>query len=530
MKKIITRKTLFKKALPATFIIVVLGFGLFIYNDNKDLSNFKPYYIRSYITLMSSEMKNLKYNQNNMASVSGAFTAGVATSSSSEQHSQNKSESVPVLTYHGIVSSDDDTMNVPIEKFQEQMETLKKAGWHTVSIYDFYDFIRGKKELPEKSFLLTFDDGRKDSYYPVDPILRAYDYHAVMYVIISRLTEGPFHLSVSELDKMDKSGRWDLQSHGKNDHDFFLIGPNNEKGHFLSNKLWLKDGNRLETLDEYRLRISGDLEESKKWLEDRYKKPVVSFAYPFGDYGQDSINLTEAATPIIDMVAKSFYPISFFQTWEGKGFAFNYPDPTAFMMKRISVKPDWSGLKLLSVLEKGSSKHLPYKEAFLENSGWIKTWGQISQDRDAIITGSIISTDGSAAFLDGTYLWRNYAFRANVYLNNGQIFSLMARYKDDDNYVACSFSAESIRIEQVVNSERKILSELMGNFIFANKNRDVGIGVNGSTVNCYLNNVIAMRGSNLDQVLSHGGIGFKTWGLQKGNSELVVRGVSVDSI
>jgi len=39
------------------------------------------------------------------------------------------------------------------------------------------------KELPEKSFLLAFDDGVKSSYYNTDTLLRALDYNAVMYII-----------------------------------------------------------------------------------------------------------------------------------------------------------------------------------------------------------------------------------------------------------------------------------------------------------------------------------------------------------
>ena len=130
------------------------------------------------------------------------------------------------------------------------MFALKKAGWQTINMEDFYAFMQGEKQVPDKSFLLTFDDGRKDSYYPVDPILDALDYNAVMFVITKFSLEekgGNYYLSDKELKRMYLSGRWEIQSHGKDDHDFYKINANGNEGHFLSNKLWLDNENRLET-------------------------------------------------------------------------------------------------------------------------------------------------------------------------------------------------------------------------------------------------------------------------------------------
>ena len=106
----------------------------------------------------------------------------------------------------------------------------------------------------------------------------------------------------------------------------------------------------------------------------------------------------------------------------------------------------------------------------------------------------------------------------------------MARYQDGKNYMMCSFSDKSISAEQVLNGERKVLSELKGDFILIGKDRKTGIGVYGNTVNCYLDDKIAMKGYNSSQSLDRGGIGFKTWDPQVNNSELIVRNISVEEI
>ena len=149
---------------------------------------------------------------------------------------------------------------------------------------------------------------------------------------------------------------------------------------------------------------------------------------------------------------------------------------------------------------------------------------------DSMTIGASTSTTGSAVFLDGTYLWKDYSLKSSVDLTSGQSFSLTARYKDSENYVSCLFSNKSIRIDQVVNGEEKVLSELSGNFVFLGKNREVGIGIYGDTANCYLDDKIVIKGYNLDKALDHGGIEFKTWDPQVNNSELVVRSISVEGI
>ncbi|MFA6383500.1 MAG: hypothetical protein WCX17_03685, partial [Parcubacteria group bacterium] len=119
-------------------------------------------------------------------------------------------KSLPILLYHGVIEDSNwklDDVNMSLADFREQMFALKKDGYQTVTLEDYWAFMNGKKTLPVKSFMLTFDDGRSDSYYPVDPILKVLNYTAVMNVITGR-SLGPnneksnFHLSQIELEKM----------------------------------------------------------------------------------------------------------------------------------------------------------------------------------------------------------------------------------------------------------------------------------------------------------------------------------------
>ena len=282
-------------------------------------------------------------------------------------------------------------------------------------------------------------------------------------------------------------------------------------------------------------------------MEKEFGAKVISFAYPFGDFGQNSINFPEAKFAILDTI-KSIYPMSFYEVW-GDNLKTNYPQPNAehLFIKRINVESEWKAENLLSVLENGAEnqdnhydlltilqnsreKILPYFDDFIKNKGWKKTWGNMNLEGGSLVIGAHSSTTGSMILLEGTYLWQDYVFNADVYLTKGQVFSLVARYKDEMNYAMCSFSDKSVKLEQVIDGERKILSEIKGDFVFAGKNRVVGVGVYGNTTNCYIDGKIAMKGYNLEQSLSQGGIGFKTWDMQTNNSELIIKEISVEEI
>jgi peptidoglycan/xylan/chitin deacetylase (PgdA/CDA1 family) len=60
-----------------------------------------------------------------------------------------------------------------VELFEKQILFLKK-NYNIIGMKEVYDFVNKKNSLPEKALLLTFDDGYKDHYQFVFPILKKY--------------------------------------------------------------------------------------------------------------------------------------------------------------------------------------------------------------------------------------------------------------------------------------------------------------------------------------------------------------------
>ena len=441
-------------------------------------------------------------------------------------------DSIPILLYHGIINTpgwQPDGVSTSLEEFSDQMFALKKHGYQTIKMEDYLDFIHAKKSLPKKSFLLTFDDGRKDSFYPVDPILKTLGFNAVMNVITSR-SLGPdseksvFHLSQMELQKMIESGRWQIESHGKDDHDEQIIGSNGEKGHFLSNKLWLADQQRLETVDEFKNRVYRDLFESKTSLEKSLGIKVLAFAYPFGDFGQIDANFPESRDIIIGL-ANLIYPLSFVQAGSSD-FPVNYAEDS-LMAKRISIGSGLNGEQLQKMLVNLESKPANYKDNFSEDNGWLRGWGTVNISNNRLNISDSQFEDSGLAFLGGSYLWKDYWVKARANISKGTAFAIGARYYDENNYVACDFADGHVTLSQRVNGTDLPDIEIIGdNNISRGRDVESGIFISGKQAGCYLDGKLIVEGT-IDDRLEHGGINFKIWNTGQKGSALSVKELEV---
>src|SRR4030043_886314 len=211
-------------------------------------------------------------------------------------------------------------------------------------------------------FFLMIRRPPRSTLFPYTTLFRSLGYNAVMFLITGRSlgknsAGDNFYLGKSELEEMTKSKRWEIQSHGDYDHDWMQIDPAGEKGHFMSNLLFLAHKNRNETVDEAKKRILADLENSKKKIEGELDQKVVSFAYPFNDFGQAGNNFSGAQDFIAQNISK-IYPLTFYQEELSEPIV-NFPDPDNFMIKRINVDSSFRTDNLLELLAENRAKLLP---------------------------------------------------------------------------------------------------------------------------------------------------------------------------
>ena len=447
--------------------------------------------------------------------------------------SEGNAKSIPVLLYHGIISEDSkstigspDGINIPLKEFEDHMFALKKAGYQTVNMEGFQAFMRGEKQLPEKSFLLTFDDGRKDSYYPVDPLLKALDYKAVIFIIAKYPSRASnFYLDEDELKEMIKTGRWEIEAHAFDGHEFVQISSEEKDGHFYSNKLWLENQGRYETEQEYTERVSNDLEKVKQTLENMVGKNITAFAFPFGDYGQYSKSFDKAQKILLEQV-KNRYQFAFYQLWTGGGHSQNYPSKGNFMVTRVDEQIGMTGTDLINILQRGDVKNLPHEFNSQNKGSWIRGWGILNKSNETLSLG----IHNSMTYLDGSYLWENYSF--NLFLkeyDDSTTLSLLARMQDPSNELSCDFSDGLIKIS--VEKERKWSTlAVLKDYVIPSQNVALGIKVKGDKAYCLVNGQSVLNASLPSDYSGNGGIGIKTWNPSTNTKQINIDWINVAAL
>jgi biofilm PGA synthesis lipoprotein PgaB len=220
---------------------------------------------------------------------------------------------IPVLLYHGLGPESDFSnkadagYRVGVDAFAKQMTLMKHAGYKTISLQAFIDFVHGKPvELPPRPVLLTFDDARADSWTGGDGILRELGFHAVMFVDVGRVqARDPEYLTWTELQTAEDSGRWNLQLHSGKGHELIRYGPGPDD--FGASYAYEKQG---ESFDGWRQRTRSDIEWGQRILADHVGayRPLA-FAPPFGNYGQDGTNDPRIPGDLLGWLKHRYGPI-----------------------------------------------------------------------------------------------------------------------------------------------------------------------------------------------------------------------------
>jgi peptidoglycan/xylan/chitin deacetylase (PgdA/CDA1 family) len=179
---------------------------------------------------------------------------------------------VPILMYHYIrVNSNPGdalgfALSVTPGDFAAQMGWLAANGYHTVDLQDLVTYFQTGRSLPSRPVVLTFDDGYEDFYSTAYPVLRAYGFTAVAYVITGLLGAGGY-LTADQLVQLDAGG--------------IEIG-----AHTVTHP----DLTRLPAAQ-----VQREVGDSKAMLEGLLRHPVLDFCYPSGKTSPVVAQLVEAA-------------------------------------------------------------------------------------------------------------------------------------------------------------------------------------------------------------------------------------------
>jgi peptidoglycan/xylan/chitin deacetylase (PgdA/CDA1 family) len=75
-----------------------------------------------------------------------------------------------VLMYHRVTSGPGERYAIPVAELRRHLEWLRRRGYRLVSLRQVVDAIEGGPPLPDRSVLLTFDDGTTDALELLHPL------------------------------------------------------------------------------------------------------------------------------------------------------------------------------------------------------------------------------------------------------------------------------------------------------------------------------------------------------------------------
>lgn len=180
---------------------------------------------------------------------------------------------IPILMYHYVeyVQDPNDkiriSLNIIPSVFEEQIKTMQDAGYTFLTASDLDNIMDKKATLPRKAVLLTFDDGYRDFYEDAYPILKKYHVKATQYVIAGFL-DRPNHMYTTQLQEIAKDNLVEIGAHTM-DH------------------MWLRGGDTKT--------VNYEVAESRKKLQSLTGLPITSFAYPYGAFDAQAIQIVRDA-------------------------------------------------------------------------------------------------------------------------------------------------------------------------------------------------------------------------------------------
>jgi peptidoglycan/xylan/chitin deacetylase (PgdA/CDA1 family) len=171
-------------------------------------------------------------------------------------------QTVPILTYHRV-GPRISRMSVSPSEFEQQLEYLKRNDYRVVRLADLPDFLEGRRPLPKRAVIITFDDGHISSYQHAYPLLVKYGFHAT-YFLYTDFLGAKEALNWTQIREMQKSGFIDFQLHSRTHANLTL---------------------RLngESEQRYRDRLDGEVAGPRDLIQRNIPGKVVHYAYPFGD-------------------------------------------------------------------------------------------------------------------------------------------------------------------------------------------------------------------------------------------------------
>jgi len=213
------------------------------------------------------------------------------------------------LCYHDVILEENDlsppdAMPVLLTELTDHFDWLKEHGYNVIGVDDVLRARAGGKPLPPKAVLLSFDDGYVSFYHIVLPLLKAYNYKAMLaletawletpadrpvdYGGNAALPRSQF-LQWAQIKEIADSGLVEIASHSHDLHRGHLSMPQGIRQPSGSTRAYYPKSKSYESWKTFKQRIKNDVSRSADIIERHIGRRPRVMVWPYGRYAQPGV-------------------------------------------------------------------------------------------------------------------------------------------------------------------------------------------------------------------------------------------------
>lgn len=211
------------------------------------------------------------------------------------------------LAYHDVEDDDPDQayLSVRTDRLIEQLTWLRENGYQAVSVDQILEARGGGIPLPPKAVLLSFDDGYRSFYTRVLPVLRAFQWPAVLAPVgvwidtpADRLvdfggamTPRNRFLTWEEIAEISRSGLAEIAAHTDDSHYGVLANPQGNTLPAAAVRRYDPQTGSYETDAQFRQRMGRDVAEITRKIHQVTGKAPRVWVWPYGAEGGSTLSI-----------------------------------------------------------------------------------------------------------------------------------------------------------------------------------------------------------------------------------------------
>lgn len=181
---------------------------------------------------------------------------------------------VRVLCYHDITNTPKSDKDVTPADFKTHLNVLREGGYQTISCEQLADYFANAKDIPDRSVIISFDDGRTSVLKTAKPLLDEFGFTPVLFVNPGSVG-GKGYLGWEDLKTLMAAG-YEINSHTVSHMNLTRL----DKG---------------LTVDQHQAKARAEIEMCARQIEENLGKAPVAMAYPYGNYDEFAMRVTREA-------------------------------------------------------------------------------------------------------------------------------------------------------------------------------------------------------------------------------------------